>query len=94
MQKEARSMVAAMASALSEEHVEELLGTMCDAVVRLDESLTIAPPSAKLDALLFRRTSSVGRSFPSLMDERDQPRFLDFVSPTGAPTADDSLGLV
>ena len=44
----------------------------------------MSPPSAKLDALLPWNQSSAGRFFPSLLDERDRPRFLEFVNPTSA----------
>jgi len=82
IQNQARAMATAMSSALSEEIVKGLLGAMCDAVVRLDESLIIASPAAKLDALLLRKQSSAGRSFLSMIDERDRSRFGASLNPT------------
>lgn len=84
MQFAAEAHVVAASSACGEAAVQNLLGIMCDAVVHLDDTLLVVPPSSELNALVLRAHESAGATagphFPSLLSREDEDRFTEFVS--------------
>ena len=78
MRSTAHATVDAMSASSSEAAMKELLDIMCDAVVDLNENLTLTASSPTLDALLLRLPRVEPELFTSLLCDTEQARFVEF----------------